>query len=226
MFTSEQPHHSQALFSILISACTTLAKNTFALNGKPDCFRRFFRNMLIWTEVSLMRCSIRSVNSTVRTVRALYNPYKPNEPNLRLTDRYNAGVLDKGGFHNDFTSFIASVHWLINLKAHEFLKWCWWQCPSNIWLLICSPRAYRVLSLLWNYHGMSTENIQERIITLIIIIKLVFPFYWFDILYILFKFVFHRGSFDDLPNQVNKKKTECCLLLGDIWLSYFSILLH
>ena len=65
------------------------------------------------SEVSLMRCNIRSVNSTLQTARALNDlyqsdklnstprsarvlndPYKLNELNLPLTDRYSAGVLD------------------------------------------------------------------------------------------------------------------------------------
>ena len=41
-----------------------------------------------------MRCNIRSVNSTLRTARAPNDPYETNERNLRIADRYCAGVLD------------------------------------------------------------------------------------------------------------------------------------
>ena len=38
--------------------------------------------------------NIRSVKSTLRSVRPLNDPYGSNELNKRLTDRYDAGVLD------------------------------------------------------------------------------------------------------------------------------------
>ena len=47
----------------------------------------------LWV-VSLMRCTIPSVNSTLRIARALNDPYGSNELNLSLADRYSAGVLD------------------------------------------------------------------------------------------------------------------------------------
>ena len=41
-----------------------------------------------------MRCTIPSVNCTLRTARALNDPYGSNELNFPLADRYSAGVLD------------------------------------------------------------------------------------------------------------------------------------
>ena len=49
---------------------------------------RFFLSL------SIMRCNIQSVKSTLRSVRPLNDPYGSNELNKPLTDRYNAGVLD------------------------------------------------------------------------------------------------------------------------------------
>ena len=46
-------------------------------------------------QVSLMRCNERSVNSTLRSVSVLNDPYGWNLLNVPVTDRYNAGVLDK-----------------------------------------------------------------------------------------------------------------------------------
>ena len=51
-------------------------------------------------QVSLMRCNIRSVNSTLRSVRDLNDLYGWNELNMPLTDRYNAGVLDNPQHNN------------------------------------------------------------------------------------------------------------------------------
>ena len=44
-----------------------------------------------------MRCTIPSVNCTLRTARALNDPYGSNELNFPLADRYSAGVLDMTG---------------------------------------------------------------------------------------------------------------------------------
>ena len=41
-----------------------------------------------------MRCTIPSVNCTLRIARALNDPYGSNELNFPLADRYSAGVLD------------------------------------------------------------------------------------------------------------------------------------
>ena len=48
--------------------------------------------------LSLMRCNIRSVNSTLRAAGALNDTYESNELNLPLADRYSAGILDIGEY--------------------------------------------------------------------------------------------------------------------------------